>query len=138
RAHNLLAYCYTEMGRYDEAAGEAQRAAELSGPPPEQAGAAFRLNYQLAYIYARAGRAADARRVLEQLEASGSARGDQLSWHALTYAARGDRARAFLLIEKMYETRNADFVSLTFLPQWDGLRDDARFQAVLRRSGLTP
>jgi hypothetical protein len=112
------------MGRYDEAAGEAQRAAELSGPPPEQAGAAFRLSYQLAYIYARAGRAADARRVLEELEASGSARGDQVTWHALTYAALGDRDRAFVFIEKMYETRNVDFVSLKFLPQWDGLRDD--------------
>jgi DNA-binding winged helix-turn-helix (wHTH) protein/TolB-like protein/Flp pilus assembly protein TadD len=138
RAHNLLAFCYTEMGRYDEAAGEAQRAAELFGPPPEDAGAAFRLNYQLAYIYARAGRAADARRVLEELEASGSARGDQVTWHALTYAALGDRDRAFLFIEKLYETRNPDFVSLKFLPQWDSLRDDARFQALMRRSGLTP
>jgi DNA-binding winged helix-turn-helix (wHTH) protein/TolB-like protein/Flp pilus assembly protein TadD len=118
RAHNLLAYCYTEMGRYKEAAGEAQRAAELAGPPQEQSGAASHLSYQLAYIYARAGRAADARRVLEELEASGP-------------------ERAFVFIEKLYETRNIDFVSLRFLPQWDSLRDDARFQALMRRSGLT-
>ena len=52
RAHNLLAYCYTDLGRYDEAAREAQRAAELAGPP----GASSRLSYQLAYIYATAGR----------------------------------------------------------------------------------
>jgi len=76
--------------------------------------------------------------VLEELEASGSARYDQLIHHALAYVALGDRDRAFLFIDKLYETRNIDFVSLKFLPQWDSLRDDARFQALMRRSGLTP
>jgi len=50
RAHNLLAYCYTQMKRYDEAVDEAQRAAELSGSSQQQAGAPSRLSYQLAYI----------------------------------------------------------------------------------------
>ena len=138
RAHNLLAMCYTRIGRYDEAASEAQRAAELSGPSQDRPGAASRLNYQLAYIYARAGRAADARRVLESLEASPSARNDQLMFQALAHSALGDRDRAFLVIEKMYETQNIDFPGLRFLPEWDGLRDDARFQTLLRRSGLVP
>jgi len=138
RAHNLLAHCYTKMGKYDEAAVEAQRAAELSGPPHQQADASSRLSYQLAYIYARAGRTTDARRVLEQLEASASSTNDQLYHHALAYVGLGERDRAFFLIEKLYETRNVDFATLKFSPEWDSLRDDPRFQALLRRSGLTP
>jgi Flp pilus assembly protein TadD len=138
RAHNLLTLCYMEIGRYDDAAREAQQAAELSGAPHEQAGGAWGLSYQLAYIYARAGRAADARRVLEVLERSASARSDQLIFQALAHAALGDRDRALVLIEKLYETRNIDFATQTFDHGWDGLRDDARFQALLRRSGLTP
>jgi len=134
RAHNLLAYCYTDLGRYDEAAREAQRAAELAGPP----GASSRLSYQLAYIYATAGRPADARRVLEHLEASASASSYQLYFHALAYVALGDHDRAFVFIQQLYETRNIDFAALKSVPAWDGLRDDARFQALMRRSGLTP
>lgn len=138
RAHNLLAHCYAQIGRYEEAISEAQRAAELSAPSQQQPGASSSLSYQLAYIYARAGRAADARRVLEELEASGSSRRDQLYLHALAYVELGDRNRAFVFIEQLYETRNIDFAALKFDPVWDAVRDDARFQALLRRSGLTP
>jgi DNA-binding winged helix-turn-helix (wHTH) protein/TolB-like protein/Flp pilus assembly protein TadD len=137
RAHNLLALCYMRLGRYEEAAGEAQRAAELAGPRPQQPDAASRLSYQLAVIYAKEGRAADARRVVEQLEASATAPNDQLYAHALAYLALGDRDRAFVVIEKLYETRNIDFASLKYDSEWDSLRDDARFQALMRRSGLT-
>ena len=114
RAHNLLAFCYTRMGQYDDAAREAQRAAELSSPA--EAGSSH-VDYQLAYIYAKAGRNADARQVLRELEAS--RRNGQLFFHALTYVALGDRDRAFALIERMYETRNVDFASLVSIPEWD-------------------
>lgn len=137
RAHNLVAHCYTELGQYDEAAAEAQRAAELSGPSGKSEDRRSRLSYQLAYIYARAARAADARRVLEELEASASTRNDQLIWHALTYAVLGDRDRAFVFIGKLYETRSIDLATLKSNPEWDSLRDDPRFQALLQRSGLT-
>jgi adenylate cyclase len=137
RAHNLLAHCYARLGRYEEAISEAQQAAELSGPRPQQPDAASRLSYQLAFIYAKAGRVAEARRVVEELEASATARNDQLYLHALAYFALGDRDRAFLLIDKLYETRNIDFATLTFDPEWDSLRAEPRFQAVIRRSGLT-
>lgn len=137
RAHNLTAYCYTELGQYDEAAAEAQRAAELSGPPGRSEDGSSRLSYQLAYIYARAGRDGDARRVLDELEPSASRRNDQLVWHALTYVALGDRDRAFVFIEKLYETRSIDLATLKTNHEWDGLRDDSRFRAVLLRSGLT-
>lgn len=138
RAHNLLALCYTRLGRFEEAASEAQQAAELSGPGPQQRDATSRLSYQLAFIYAKAGRAADARRVVEELEASATARNDQLYGQALAYLALGERDRAFVFIEKLYETRNVDFASLTFNPEWDSLRGDTRFEALMRRSGLIP
>ena len=72
---------------------------------------------------------------MPELEAS--ARADQLYHHALAYVALGDRDRAFALIDKLYDTRDIDFATVQFDSQWDPVRDDARFQAVLRRSGLT-
>src|SRR6266545_264241 len=44
RAHILLARCYTQMGRYDEALSEARKGAALSDPSREP------LSYQIAYI----------------------------------------------------------------------------------------
>ncbi len=136
RAHNLLAHCYTRMGKYDEAIKEARKAAALS-TRSQQADSAASVSYQVAYIYAVAGRIPEARSVLKELERSPSPRNDQLYTHALAYAALGERERAFTLIKKLYDTRNIDLVALKFDPAWDNLRTDPHFQELLRRFGLS-
>ncbi|MFL6335683.1 MAG: tetratricopeptide repeat protein [Pyrinomonadaceae bacterium] len=137
RAHNVLANWYAQVGRYDEAVVEAKKAAALSAPAPQGDGSPP-LSYQLAYIYAKAGRAGEARRMLDELERRADRRNDQLYFRALAYAALGDRDRAFALIEKLYETRSLDLLGLKGDPAWDDFRGDPRFQNFLRRSGLTP
>jgi DNA-binding winged helix-turn-helix (wHTH) protein/TolB-like protein/Flp pilus assembly protein TadD len=135
RAHNILANWYAQMGRYDEAVAEAKKAAALSAPalkpdgPPQG-------TYQLAYIYAKAGRAGDARRMLEELEKRPDRRNDQLYFQALAHAALGDRERAFALIEELYNTRSLELLGLKGDPAWDDLRGDARFRELLQRFGL--
>jgi len=137
RAHNVLANWYAQMGRYDEAVAEAKKAAALSAPAP-RGDASPPVSYQLAYIYAKAGRVSEARRMLDELERRADRRHDQLYFRALAYAALGDRDRAFALIENLYETRSLDLLGLKGDPAWDDLRGDPRFQDFLRRSGLTP
>jgi tetratricopeptide (TPR) repeat protein len=66
RAHAMLAHCYTQMGRFDDAIAEARRAIELSHPKAEPGSP--ETNYQLAYIEARAGRTHKAQLLLESLD----------------------------------------------------------------------
>ena len=132
RAHILLARCYTQLGKYDDALSEAHKGAALSDPPRQP------LSYQIAYIHAMAGRASEARRILRELEEAPTQRNDQLYQHALAYAALGDDERAFALIEQLYETRNIDLLALKTDPAWDRLRKGPRFQKLLQRFGITP
>jgi pentatricopeptide repeat protein len=136
-AHRRLATCYSQMGRHAEAIAEVQKALALSGPT-QPAGGPPRVDYQLAYIYAKAGRVREARQVLDEMERSPSRLNDQLYFQALTYAELGDKERAFALIEKLYEIRSHDLLGLKNSPAWDGLRGDPRFQDLLRRFGLIP
>ncbi len=139
RPHNLLALCYTRMGRYEEAVVEAQKAAALSAPS-RQSGAVPTVSYQLAYIYVKAGRRREARRVLDELERSPAQRNDELMWQAMTYAALGERERALAQMKRLYESRNIDLPYLPSLqgaPAWDDLQRDPRFPEFLQRFGLS-
>ena len=55
---------------------------------------------------------------------------------ALVYAGLGDSDRAFAWLEKAYEERVQRLWYLRFESQWDTLRPDPRFQALLKRIGL--
>jgi pentatricopeptide repeat protein len=136
-AHRRLATCYSQMGRHAEAIAEVQKALALSAPN-QPAGGPPRVDYQLAYIYAKAGRVREARQVLDEMERSPDRLNDQLYFQALTYAELGDKERAFALMEKLYEIRSHDLLGLKNSPAWDGLRGDPRFQDLLRRFGLIP
>ncbi len=52
------------------------------------------------------------------------------------YARLGERDEAFRWLEKAYEERKTDLVWLKVEPRFDPLRDDRRFQDLVRRIGL--
>ncbi len=54
------------------------------------------------------------------------------------YARLGDRDKAFTWLEKAYEEEEEGLTLLKVEPRFDNLRDDPRFQDLLRRVGLTP
>ena len=54
---------------------------------------------------------------------------------ALRYLDAGDNGRAIDWLYKGYETRDPELAYIG-MPPWDRLRDDARYQALLRRIGL--
>lgn len=52
---------------------------------------------------------------------------------AVIYSGLGDKDQAFDWLEKSYQRRGHNMVYLRVWPQFDNLRCDPRFQALLRR-----
>ena len=135
RAHALLAHCYTQMGRYDDAVDEARTATALSRKSGEgSVGPAT--GYQLAYIYAAAGRKDEGRQLVRDLEHSFDRATSDPYFHALAYAALGEKEQLFDLLEHLYDLHSPDLLGLPSDPAWDMMRRDPRFHDFLRRTGL--
>jgi len=57
---------------------------------------------------------------------------------AMTHGYLGEKDQAFEWLEQSYDTREGDIWLLKVAPQFDPLRDDPRFQDLLRRMNLEP
>jgi TolB-like protein/DNA-binding winged helix-turn-helix (wHTH) protein/Tfp pilus assembly protein PilF len=88
-----------------------------------------------AYINARAGRAAQARRILDKLQSRESGPIDPLALVA-PYIALGDKDRAFMWLDKAVAVHSPGLTALGVDPTYDPLRSEPRFQALLVRVGL--
>jgi hypothetical protein len=90
----------------------------------------------LASAYARAGRKADALRLLEWgVETSNQSHVSPVSI-ALVYIGLGDHVRAHDWLEKGYEERDYSLVTLKADPAYGPLRTNPKFVALLRRVNL--
>jgi serine/threonine-protein kinase len=120
-AYNGLSHALLGKGDYDKAiAAQEQRVARLKADP---GAVGF-----LAAVYAAAGEKDKALRILQQTkqEALGP-------WRtSLIYAWLGDKDRAFHWLEKAVEKHEVLFYIKGY-PMMDPLRDDPRFQELLRR-----
>ena len=94
-----------------------------------------------AYAYARMGKPEDARRILNSIE--GPSAGDDYDnsygsrvYLAVAYAWLGDKDKAFHLLDEAYAERDARMICIRTEPSLDPLRDDPRFNDLLRRIGL--
>ena len=88
------------------------------------------------WIEARAGRGAKARTVLADLEERAQRQYVSAYYVAAIHAELGDADRAFRSLQQGYDERPAYSVYLKVEPMCDGLRDDPRFGALLKRVGL--
>jgi Flp pilus assembly protein TadD len=118
-------------GRLLEALASLQRAAQL-GPGQSEYVAT------LACGYAAAGRAADARARLRELQALAETRYVSSYHLALAQAAIGQRDAAFGLLEKAYTERQPGLRLLKVDDRLESLRADPRYADLLRRIGLAP
>ncbi len=128
-AHFQLGRAYLGKRAFADAVAEFQRAAALSPTMPRYASA-------LAHAYGRAGRKAEALRILDELEHG--ARGRHPSWTdiAIVQAGLGRKDEAFASLEKALEGREWRLVRMRVEPMFDPLRTDPRFADLLRRIGL--
>ena len=57
---------------------------------------------------------------------------------ALVHAGLGENDQALAWLEKAYEERSTELVTLTTEPRLDNLHSDGRFAELARRVGLVP
>lgn len=124
-----LALTYGELGRHEEAVEEARRALELSG------GSTAMLAV-LGHALAAAGRGAEAREVLAQLDARAGGEYVQDSRYALVHAGLGESEAALEHLARACEQRSRFVVFLAVWPVYDRLRAHPRFAELLARVGL--
>jgi len=135
-AHAYFAFLLTEMGRFEEAIGEAQKAELLMGVKPERAAAeaaslhqAFRTGGEKGFWQRRLEIALQELKRREEPPFAGGI--------AESYARTGDPDRAFEWLDKAYEEREGGYITMLKVePGWKNLRGDARFAAFQRRMGL--
>jgi Flp pilus assembly protein TadD len=116
-------------GDYDDAIRAMERAIEIAGPAPIFLGA-------LAHIFARAGRPADAGRLIEQLNGMVKQRYVSPYNFAIAHTGLGQTDEALAAIEQSLEEHNAWMCFLPIDPRFDTIRGDARFVSLVERYGL--
>jgi TolB-like protein/lipoprotein NlpI len=92
----------------------------------------------LGHAYGRAGRRAEAQEVLQRLTAEARKRPLPSCQLAVVYAGLGQKDEAFRLLEKARVERNDVLLWLKVHPVFDPVRDDPRFERLLRDVGLPP
>ena len=125
-ARQYLGLAYVQKGFHDEAVAELRKARKLPGAGAR--GAVF-----LAYAYAAGGKTPEALEILDELKKM-PGQGRLPSFEiAAVHAALGENDEAFAWLEKAYVERDSWIVFVKVEPMFDPLRDDPRFQDLLRR-----
>jgi Tfp pilus assembly protein PilF len=126
-----LAWALMANHQYDEAIAEIQRVYEKAGRFPQAAGL-------LGAIHAAAGDREQARQELQTLTAMSEQQNVPALAFALIHAELGEYDAAFARIDQAFEARDGWLAFLAVSPDFDALRQDPRFDELLRRIGLGP
>ncbi len=112
-----------------EAADEARRASEISRGIKHPLGI-------LGYALAKSGNQREARAVLEDLLKLSKERYISAYDIAMIYNGLGERDETLAWLERGLEKRDVRMALLKVELTWNNLRDDPRFQDIMRRTGL--
>jgi Flp pilus assembly protein TadD len=94
------------------------------------------LSPEIAFIYATTGRKGEARKILNRLLTT-SKRVPIAAHHvALIYVGMGENDEAFAWLEKAYEQHSPMMAWLKVDQRFDSLRQEPRFEDLMRRVGL--
>lgn len=124
-----LAMTYAHTGRHEEGINEARAAARVSGDSPLALAT-------LGHAYAVAGLHAEAAETLERLKEFALRRYVPPYFMATVCVGMGREREALEFLERGFEGRDGWLTWLGVEPRFDPLRQDSRFQDLLRRVGL--
>ncbi len=127
--HSSLGQVYGQKGIREKAMEELQTAVKLSE-------GAVDCQADLAYFYAISGRQNDAKKILDDLKTRQKPESISPVYIALVYTGLGDRDQAIQWLQKGYAERSDAITFIKVEPRFDSLRQDARFQQLLRQMGL--
>ena len=126
--HWVLGVSYRQAGNMEKALDHLRRSVSLSG--------ILALKGDLGVALAMSGRETEARELLAGLEAESRMRYVSPQWPAVIYAALGEKETALLYLEKAWEVRAIQLLWIRVDPNFDPLRGEPRFEAILNESGI--
>jgi serine/threonine protein kinase/tetratricopeptide (TPR) repeat protein len=128
-----LAWSYAMKRMYPQALAEYDKIAE----PYKAVAAENQLVADgLGWVYAAAGRRAEALRIAKGVEELSSHTYVDFYQLATIYAGLSEKDEVFRLLEKGYKERSAGMPYLMVDPFWENIRSDPRYTDLLRRIGL--
>ena len=125
----ILGLLLRKTGCYELAIAEGEKAVKLSGGSPLMRAA-------LAHTLGAAGRTKEALQMLDELTTLAKQKYVAPYFFAGIHIGLGENDRAIEYLEKSYEEHSHWLIYLHMDPSMDGLRDNPRFQYLLRRVGL--
>lgn len=125
-AHFDLALAYSALARHDKAIAEMQNAR----------GRGSDYLAGLGYLYAVAGRRAEALTTLAELQRLAKQQYVPPYHFAWIYTGLGDKDKAIALLQQVYAEHTQHVVDFKTVPMFDSLRSDERFQKLVEKVGL--
>jgi serine/threonine-protein kinase len=128
-AHSFASSAYIEKGMFADAVVEARKARELFD------GSSQPIAFE-GYALAKSGKQTEARGLLEALLKLSTQRFVSPYHIALIHNGLADRDETFAWLERGYQQRDPKMTFLKVDQKWNNLRNDPRFQDLLRRVGF--
>jgi serine/threonine protein kinase len=128
-AHYALGDVCTQLAQYERAFAEFDKAIELGGRSVNHIGV-------LGYALGRAGNRDRALSLLQELTTRASEGYLPAMWIALIHLGLGDLSGLFTWLDRAFDERDGSLVLITAAVEFDPLRHDPRFKALLGRMGL--
>ena len=125
----ILGLLYRKTGRYELAISVGEKGVNLSGGSPLMRAA-------LAHTLGESGRGQEALQLLEDLTKLAKHKYVAPYFFAGIHIGLGENDRAIEYLEKSYEEHSHWLIYLHIDPSMDGLRNNPRFQELLKRVGL--
>ena len=127
--HHCLGVIHLFGGELEKGTALIEKGVELSGRSPWNLAT-------LGMAHGKAGRQDEAEAILKELQAM-SDRGYRTEVEmAIVHTGLGDASEAIDWLEKAYERGDAGLSNLQWVPLFDELRADPRFQALIERLNL--
>ena len=127
--HYGLGDVQAQQGRYDEALSHLEESVRLGGTSVNHLAI-------LSYVNGLAGRNGEARRLLGEIRSRADRGYASPIWSALAHLGLREVDAAFEWLDRAYEERDGSLILVTASPEFDPLRSDPRFRALLERMGL--
>jgi serine/threonine-protein kinase len=128
-ARYTLGLIYVQQQKYPEAYDEFAKAKAYD---PES----FYPEAILGQAYGMAGRKGEARKILAELTSRSKREYVDPACIALIYAGLGDNDQAFAWLDKAFEAKSEEILTLKVNPRYDALRSDPRLAALIARAGF--
>ena len=135
-ARHYLALAYVQKGMHQDAIAELRKlikAPESGSIPDKVIEAESEASASLGFAYGMAGKQAEARAIIDQLDALSNRRYVSPLYFAIVYAGLKENDKAIEYLTKAYEARHPGLVLIRIEPMFDGLRSDERFKQLIRR-----